>query len=112
MQLQILMLEAELLAEMLLAVVEAGFFPKVQCGHRSISCHERPWPTGKEALMAGQLPSAQPILPQEGCKDSVLATQQRSFSPSSLLCIQPSVPPSRTSSVLGLTLLSRSPQLS
>ena len=39
MQLQMLVLEAELLAEMLLAVVEAGFSPKVQWGHRSTS-----WP--------------------------------------------------------------------
>ena len=46
MQPQMLMLEAELFAKMLLAVVQTGFLPKVH-GHHSTSYHERLWPTGR-----------------------------------------------------------------
>lgn len=51
---RILMLEAELLAEMLLAVVEVGFFPKSFIWHRSSSCQGKAMqPTGMETPMAG-----------------------------------------------------------
>lgn len=92
---------------MLLAIVEAGFFPKVQWGHRSTSCHERPWATGRKALVAGQLPSAQPILPQEVCKDSVPATQQGDPSLPAAACV-PSPRFPHPEPLLSLDLLSSS----